>query len=244
MSRFCPAKLIKSKSYHHGDLKKALITTAVKMLQKVAASELSLRELARQAGVSQAAPYRHFKNKEALLAAISQEGFELKLKYMQEAVAAVGDNHDEAMYACAEAYLKMATLHPEHFKIMSSSSVLPTEEHPELLASAQDTIMFVMSVVERGQKAGIIGAGDPAHRSMHCWAVVHGFSSLLAERRLEWMGVTPDNAKQAIRTLVSQFTQGSKTDLEPGLFGFSLFQTEYSQHYLKLLKDRLATKTS
>jgi AcrR family transcriptional regulator len=198
-----------------------------------------LRELSRQAGVSQAAPYRHFKNKEALLAAISQQGFELKLKYMKESVAAAGDDACEALYACAEAYLKMATLHPEHFKIMSSSTVLPTEEHPALLASAQDTFMFLLSVVERAQKAGVLGAGDPAHRGMHCWIMVHGFSTLFAEKRLEWMGVTPENARLAMRVLVSQYINGAGTNLAPGLFDFRLFQTDYSKRYMELLMERL-----
>jgi len=236
MSRFCPIKLIKSAAYHHGDLKKALITTAVKMLQKVSANELSLRELSRQAGVSQAAPYRHFKNKEALLAAISQEGFELKLSYMKAAVEGTTEPV-EKIYVCADAYLRMAIQHPEHFKIVTSSYVLPTPEHPELLIAAKNTYLYLTDLIESSQKHGIIGKGDPFHKGMHCWMTVQGFASLYVEKRLEWLGITSANAPSALRVLISQYISGTKSDLEPGLFGFKLFQTEYSKPFLELMME-------
>ncbi len=210
-------------AYHHGDLRSALIASAVKHLESKPVESISLRELARSAGVSLAAPYRHFKDKEALLAAISQEGFDLKRKYMEQAIKLAKGDVQKMYFGCGQAYFKMGMLHPQHFKLMVTSNVCPSEKYPELMESAGKTFALLTQVVKHCQDAGLMGAGDPFHHALNLWAVVNGFTSLYAEGRLEWTGVTQQNAEAALKTLLSQYLIGSAQALAKSDSGFRPF---------------------
>src|SRR5579885_2454662 len=189
-----------SAGYHHGDLKRALIEEAVRFLETGSPENLSLRELAHRLGVSQAAPYRHFKDKEAVLAAISQEGFELKYRYMKEGVLKHRSSARDMLIACGESYFRLGLEHPQHFRLMMSGGCKPDETRPELMVTACRTFALLKWVIERCQKEGVLGPGDPYHRALHCWAIVNGFTNLYTDGRLEWLGVTPENSRSAFRT--------------------------------------------
>ncbi len=215
-------------AYHHGDLRSTLIASAVKHLESKPVESISLRELARGAGVSLAAPYRHFKDKEALLAAISQEGFDLKRKYMEQAIKQSKGDVQKMFFGCGNAYFKMGMLHPQHFKLMVASNVCPSEKYPELMETAARTFALLTQVMKKCQEAGLIGSGDPFHHALNCWAVVNGFTSLYAEGRLEWVGVTQQNAEAALKTLLSQYLLGSAQPLSKSDSGFRPFMSPKS----------------
>lgn len=225
-------KSVKSDTYHHGDLKTTLIAAAIKLLKTRDSSELSLRELAREAGVSQAAPYRHFANKGDLIAAIMKEGFDLQTRYMIESTEKHRDNPEEMFYQCGLSYFRMGLKHPQHFKLMFGSKVIPDEKYPELQLSASGTFVTLRKTISYIQTKGVVGAGDPYHRSMNCWAMVHGFTLLFAEGRLEWLGVQSGNAENALRALMNQYLVGSRQPLQ----GFKMFQSPESQAYLNLME--------
>ncbi|MBL7716317.1 MAG: TetR/AcrR family transcriptional regulator [Bdellovibrionales bacterium] len=224
-----------SESYHHGNLRETLIRGALKFLEKNPLESLSLNTLATRAGVSQAAPYRHFKNRNELLAAISQQGFEIKMKYMMESFLKNRSNPKELLHGCAQAYFKMGLLHPQHFKLMLTSTVCPSPEYPELEKTAAMTFALLKKVVEASQKAGVIGPGDPYHKSMHCWAVVNGFTTLYVEGRLDWLGVNDDNAQTALRVFIDQFISGNQSPL-PAHSNFKVFSTTEAEGSLERLK--------
>ncbi|MBY0385949.1 TetR/AcrR family transcriptional regulator, partial [bacterium] len=140
--------------YHHGDLKSTLIESALRLIKAKGPENLSLRELAREAGVSQAAPYRHFKDKKELLAAIIEQGFEKKFQYMYDAIEAVKHNPKEMYYACGLAYFRMGLKHPQHFKLMTSSEVIPDQDHPSLLEKASNTFILLREMIKYCQKKG------------------------------------------------------------------------------------------
>lgn len=225
-----------SDGYHHGDLKSTLIDSALRLLKTKSAESLSLRELAREAGVSQAAPYRHFKDKNELLAAIIEQGFEKKFKYMYEAISAVKNDPKELYYACGLAYFRMGLKHPQHFKLMNSSEINPGPEYPGLLEIASKTFILLREVVKYCQKKGIVGSGDPHHKAMNCWCVVNGYTSLYAENRLEFLGVTPDNAEMGLRALLSQYLVGQSQPLPAT--NFRLFETRDSKMMKEMMLDR------
>ncbi len=234
MKRKANAKTVES--YHHGNLRESLLNAALKFLEKNPLEKLSLRTLAMKAGVSQAAPYRHFKDRNAVLAAISQQGFELKFKYMLESFIQNRQNPRELIHGCAQSYFKMGLLHPQHFKLMLTSPVCPSQEYPELESAAGLAFGLLKMVVEICQAAEVIGPGDPYHKSMHCWAMVNGFTTLYAEGRLEWLGVTDENAKAALRIFVDQFLSGHQSALKEKE-GFKLFSTEEASGSLEKLKQ-------
>src|SRR5262245_65147086 len=112
-------------TYHHGDLPPALLKAAGKILEKEGVGGLSLRELARRAGVSHNAPYRHFPDREALLAALAAEGFAMLGSAQREAAAAAG------LRGMGEAYVRFALAHPQRFRLMFGGQV-KIERHPAL----------------------------------------------------------------------------------------------------------------
>lgn len=215
----------KSDGYHHGDLKSTLLETAVKMLKTRNPEDLSLRELAREAQVSIAAPYRHFKNKEELIAALMTQGFELKSKYMKESMERHQGNLLQMYYGCGLSYFKMGKDHPQHFKLMFGSKLIPDQEHPALQLAACSTFALLKNMVVQCQQAKLIGEGDPYNKALNCWTTVHGFTVLYAEGRLSWLGVTEENAEKAFMTLMSQFLIGHQQPLSQSDYGFSTFQT-------------------
>jgi AcrR family transcriptional regulator len=222
-SRKSPTKVPKGDAYHHGDLRKSLVDAAIRMLKTVPPSELSLRALAREAGVSIAAPYRHFKDKDSLLAAIATEGYTLKFNFMADGIRkAKGD--PEAMYfGCGLAYFRMGLRHPQHFKLMTSSEVRPNEVHPELMHAATKTFMLLQQMILVNQKAGLIGPGDLVHKAMNCWTLVHGFTALYTEGRLTWLGVDEGNAEAALKALMFQYRIGNREALDSKAAGFIPF---------------------
>lgn len=221
--------------YHHGNLRETLIQGALKFLETNPLEALSLNTLATRAGVSQAAPYRHFKNRNELLAAISQQGFELKFKYMLESYQKNKAHPLELFHGCAQAYFKMGLLHPQHFKLMLTSPVVPCEEYPELQKAAGLAFGLLKKTLEVCQEARIVGPGDLYHKSMHCWALVNGFTTLYAEGRLSWLGIDERNAKSALRKFVEQFRIGHQSPLQSDA-SFKLFSTTEAKGSLERLK--------
>jgi AcrR family transcriptional regulator len=229
----------KGDGYHHGDLRSALIDAAIKLLEKGSVSDLSLRELARQAGVSIAAPYRHFKDKRELIAAISQQGFELKFRYMYEGIAKARGNPKEMFFACGTAYFKMACEHPQHFRLMFGGDVCPTDEFPALQMAASKSFLILKRLLIHAQKKKVVGDGDPNHLSINYWSLVHGFTSLFVEGRLGWLGVDGENGEKALKTLISQYLVGADKSLTKSDFGFSPFSTKASNMKKKEMLEQV-----
>jgi len=218
----------KSDGYHHGDLKSTLLDAAIKMLKTKSPSELSLRELAREVGVSAAAPYRHFNNKDELLAALMTQGFELKSKYMRESAEKNQGDILQIYYSCGLSYFKMGKNHPQYFKLMFGAELIPEKKYPDLQEASSSAFAILKNMVIRCQEAKLIGEGDPYVKALNCWSVVHGFTVLYAEGHLKWLGVNKENAEKAIMTLMSQFLIGNQQALEKSDYGFSIFETKES----------------
>src|SRR5258706_5651107 len=122
----------KKQTYHHGDLQVALMLTAGQMLEKEGLEALKLREVARRAGVSHSAPYRHFAQREALLAALAAEGFE-RLGAAQRKAAEAG-----GLRAMGEAYVAFALENPQRFRLMFGGQI-SIARHARLRAVATGT---------------------------------------------------------------------------------------------------------
>jgi len=172
-----------AKRYHHGDLRRTLIDAALRIVEQAGPGALSLRELARHAGVSHAAPYRHFPSREALLGALAIEGFR---GLGAEMAASTSDERDPLarFVALGLAYVRYAVAHPGHFKVMFSSDLSEAGETPELRAAGEPTLRALVDCIAAGQAAGLVRAGDPAALAAPAWSMVHGVSMLLIDRQL------------------------------------------------------------
>ena len=170
--------------YHHGNLRRALIEGALHILESEGLSGLSLRAAARRAGVSEAAPYRHFADKEALLAAAAEEGFRALSAAMREARGRAGGDLAPRFRATGMTYVRFAVENPARFRLMFGREVADRDSHAPLRQAAEESFGMLVAGIEEGQKAGLIRDGDPRELSMAAWSMVHGLSALLMDGQL------------------------------------------------------------
>src|SRR5437870_161325 len=172
--------------YHHGDLPRALLDAALHIVKTQGTDALTLRAAARLAGVSQAAPYRHFANKEAILAAVAENGFRSLMAAMRRAARAAGDGPLERLRAVGFAYVTFATEHPSHFRVMFGREMADRSAFPALRQIATETFNVVVDAISDCQRAGLVRAEEPpADLALTAWSSVHGLSALLVNGVLD-----------------------------------------------------------
>lgn len=188
-------------AYHHGDLRQALIDAVLAIIvEDRDAANVSLREVARRVGVSQAAPYRHFADKDALLEAVAEEGFQQLLKAL--AIDAGSEpNPLVRLQASGVAYVKFAIAHPAHYRVMFSTFRVEQGTYSSLNAAAGEAFAVMVDAISAGQAMGGIQAGDPRQLAWITWSLVHGLALLLIDRQL------PIVDEQDMLSLVTLATQ-------------------------------------
>jgi AcrR family transcriptional regulator len=173
-----------AQTYHHGDLRRALIEAAFRAIGRGRVDEVSLRALARAMGVSPRAPYRHFANKEELLAAVAVEGFRLWASFSSARLAAAGSDPRARLRAASEAYVLFAVEHPAAFRVMYAPYATVNESAPELLRARAEAHEPMMKMIAGAQEVGAIRDGDPMQLALGVWSMMHGLSVLLIEGQL------------------------------------------------------------
>lgn len=189
------------KPYHHGDLRAALVRAGLEAVEQGGPEAVSLREIAASLGVSRAAPYRHFTDRRALLAAIAAEGFEdLTAAYGQALGSAVEPVN--GLRRVARAYLTLAFTRPGLYRLMFDSDILGADA-PEAL-TAQSAAVFQAL-------ARAVADADPAAdaralklRAVTGWAALHGFISLVQARRLKGSMVEPLTEAEMVEAVIDQ----------------------------------------
>lgn len=171
-------------TYHHGNLRQALIDAALAIIaEDQDAANVSLREVARRVGVSQAAPYRHFADKDALLVAVAEEGFQRLLRALQ--VDAGSDPDPLArLQASGVAYVKFAIAHPAHYRVMFSTFRVEQGNDSSLNAVAGETFAVMVDMISAGQAVGAIQPDNPRKLAWVTWSLVHGLALLLIDHQL------------------------------------------------------------
>jgi AcrR family transcriptional regulator len=166
------------KSYHHGNLRNELLDTAEAHLAEAGMEALSLRALARAAGVSQTAPYRHFNDKSELLAALAVRGYHKLLEELEAAGQRAGANPIEQMHSFAHSYVNYAISHPDLFKLMFGPALQPLEDHLELHTASRNTYELVRQIMRRGIDQGIFRDEDDHYMANAGWSGIHGLAIL------------------------------------------------------------------
>lgn len=184
---------VRRTSYHHGDLRRALLQSAAELVADQGVQATSLREVARRAGVSHAAPAHHFGDKAGLLAALAAEGHRL----LGEALIAADDHSvppAEALARLGSAYLGCAARHPGHFAVMARCDLFDPEAHPELLRHATANHVRLLAVVARARTPERDDVHAFAALADAAWGTAHGLASLLVGRVM-----TFEQAESAVR---------------------------------------------
>ncbi|MDC0362034.1 TetR/AcrR family transcriptional regulator [Halioglobus sp.] len=170
------------KNYHHGNLRAELLEAAINQLRNAEIEELSLRALARDLGVSQTAPYRHFADKGELLAAMAARGYRDLLTALQRSGEICNGSPDEQLVAFAHAYVNYAAANPQLFKLIFGPATQPAEKYPELRAASRDTLRLVQDILQQGIDAGIFQQGEnAAYLANAGWSGIHGLATLLID---------------------------------------------------------------
>jgi AcrR family transcriptional regulator len=170
----------KRDAYQHGDLREALVQAGLKLLSEDGLAGLSLRAAAQLAGVSHAAPYRHFRDKQALVAAIAERGFRMLTASMRAELArCTSTDAQERLGALGAGYVKFATKDPAYLQVIFGGVHGTGEVPPALSAAGDEAYGTLRAVVESGIATGQLRNGDPDQLSLACWSLVHGLSTLL-----------------------------------------------------------------
>ncbi len=194
------------KSYHHGDLKNALIKAGIEILAQEGVGELSLRKVAQKAGVSHTAPYAHFTDKQALIAAISTEGFRLLHGQVAAATHMYADDPARQLMETAWTYVQFALHDPDQFKIMFSSVLEKEKEYPDFVAMSQSNFQQVVVVILACQQAGILRAGPPELMTVTVWGAVHGLIALLLEGQIPHAVLDQFSVREILLFTLNQLT--------------------------------------
>jgi AcrR family transcriptional regulator len=193
--------------YHHGDLRRALIETALELVTEEQDWAFSLREVARRAGVSHQAPYNHFPEKQDLLAAVAVVGFERLRDGMLRAMAGIDD--PEALVAViGRTYVRLGLENPALYRLMFGSALADVGpgDRPMIARSAGAGARAVLEdVIQRGARSGAfaVPADSPKDQILAAhvfWSAVHGLTTLAIDRLMA-PGVTVDDViERLLRT--------------------------------------------
>ena len=204
--RIVPPPRDKGGRYHHGDLRRALLQAALELVNEAGPAGITLREAARRAGVTHAAPYRHFADKEALLAAVAEEGF-VQLRAVME--QALGDARGLAAIATLGlAYVRFAQENPAHFRVMFGGELGDKRRHPGLLHADQAVFDVLCGAIGEAQEGGELPAGDPAGMGMVAWSMLHGVAALVVDGQMARAGVRGERLDEFTRRVLETAIAG------------------------------------
>lgn len=165
-------------SYHHGNLRQSLITITMEQAEAKGISELSLRTIAKQAGVSAPALYRHFEDKEALLAAVAEQGF-IELHDWLAFAAPAEIPVMQRLERFFAAYLEFMNSYPVYFQLMFGPELQERQRYPGLLSAHESSMSLLINLILVGREEGLFSTALSAEAQViTCWSALHGFAGL------------------------------------------------------------------
>jgi AcrR family transcriptional regulator len=169
--------------YHHGDLRRALIDQALRTIDTTGVDALTLRGVGDALGVSRTALYRHFSDKQALVAAVAREGFRAFRLALVDAWEQNGRGR-AGFEAMGEAYLQFAVAHPAHYRVMFGRFMESCARDPELVVEATGAFQALVDALIQGQRDEWVRKDDPVILARFVWSVTHGVAMLVIDGQL------------------------------------------------------------
>lgn len=172
------------KPYHHGNLRRALIESAVALIAQLGPESFTLREVARDAGVTHNAPYRHFVSKEELLATIATQGYQELFRVLKKAADQRRDALDGIKMA-GTAYVKFALKVPAIYSVMFDRNYA-VGIYPDLDKAITATHSILIELVDACRTEGLMTRGSVRENAYLCWSIVHGIAKLSVSERMNF----------------------------------------------------------
>ncbi len=196
------------RSYHHGDLRRALIQAGTQMIEDRGLAGLSLREVARAAGVSHTAPYRHFKDKADLLASIAQVGFEQLTAKADQAAKRHIDNPTEQFVAASVQYILFGVNHPRMAHLLFGGVINMRTAPRSLKQASWAAFELVQTIINNGKTAGVFRNRDTMELAVTTWSGIHGLAQLISGGYLTRLAATERQVKTLSRMVCQQMLAG------------------------------------
>jgi AcrR family transcriptional regulator len=188
--------------YHHGDLRAALLETAERSIRARGVAQLSLRDLAKEIGVSHAAPRRHFPERQDLLDALAQAGYARLGERIREAVDGHGLDFAARVHRAAFAFVLFATDNAALLEVMNATKHRPGST--AVVRSSEAAFAPIMALIQDGQADGELGAGEPEEIGLVLYATMNGIATLVNTG-----AVDARRLDELTRTAVEQFLKGA-----------------------------------
>jgi AcrR family transcriptional regulator len=188
-------------SYHHGDLRRALLAAALELVAEKGPKGFTMSEAAKRAGVSSAAPYRHFADRDALLAEVAEQGF-VALGQALDRIAARGRDPLELLVRLGRGYVRWAVANPDHYKVMFDDAY-GVEDFSDVRPAGRHTFLVLLNAIETGQLAGLLRAQDPRAVAGPLWSAIHGIALLQIGHKFRAVGIREGAEALAARTITA-----------------------------------------
>jgi AcrR family transcriptional regulator len=192
-----------SKTYHHGNLKEALISAGLEILSEQGIEGLSLRNVAKKIGVSHTASYNHFPDKQALLAAISTAGHEQLHQILLDTFEKTKHSSSHIISEIAWTYLQFALDNPAIFKLMFSGALEEERDHPEYVEISQKSIVLFEDMIVFSQNKGQLPEGKVEIIAIKLWSLVHGFTYLMLENQFPLEYLQGQELREMLKGIIS-----------------------------------------
>lgn len=198
-------KAIVDKPYHHGDLYEALLQATLDCVTQKGVQGLSLRAIAQAVGVSPAAPYRHFADKQEMIAAVAARGFEK----MSLRLAALPDSKPlEKLKAQARIYCQFGLEFPDYFALMFGSAIEDKALYPHLSQATDETFLYFVEAIAAAVKAKQLRSAPAELIALTFWGQIHGFTSLLVNKQLKWDNLGAEKPEELLESTLEMLLNG------------------------------------
>jgi AcrR family transcriptional regulator len=193
---------MRKRPYHHGNLRTALLEQAERTVRERGVQELSLRELARDVGVSHGAPRRHFPDRQALLDALAVAGFERLGTELRGAMDGAGEDFQARVQATATAYVRFATRDAALLELMFAGK--HKQPSGELQQAAESAFAVMLELIEQGQREDVLDRGDPERVGLVLFATIQGIAALVTGGM-----VAAEQLDDLVADAIAHFLRGS-----------------------------------
>jgi len=194
--------------YHHGNLRRALLDAAMDLVRERGIDGFTLREVARRAGVSHAAPYHHFADRAALVAALAVASFGLFTQAFREAAASTEGMHLDKVRAIGRAYVRFAFDDPARFTLMWRPELRTIGDDSAVDEAGLASYQVLIDEVAAGQETGEIVPGDVGLLSLGAWSTVHGLATILVDGPLRDQVTTWGQAEPLVDAVLDLAIRG------------------------------------
>lgn len=194
------------------DTREVLLRAAVDIAEADGAGAIGLREAARRAGVTHGAPYRHFENQQALVAAVAEQGFRELMAEVQAAQAAAGTDVLARFHALGVAYLRFALAHPGQFRVMFGAEAAV---EPGVRSAEAAVFALAVNEIASAQRQGLIAAGDPQELALLAWSTSHGLAVLMIDGLVQWVGLDASAPERLAKRITALMFNGLQHGVPP-----------------------------